>query len=438
MKVDFSKYSDALGNSGAIKVSGRVSRVVGLVVEGIGPDLSIGGVCDIYPKDPSSPPISAEVVGFVDNRILMMPLGELRGVSPGCQIAARHETATVKVDNSIIGRVVDGLGEATDGKGPLVCKRERPLYSSPPNALTRRRIREPLDLGVRSVNGLLTVGKGQRLGILAGTGVGKSVLLGMMARYTKADVNVIALIGERGREVREFIEDNLGEEGMKRSVVVVATSDTPPLIRMRGAFVATAIAEHFRDQGKSVLLMMDSLTRFSMAQREIGLSIGEPPATKGYTPSVFATLPKLLERAGATNGPGSITGLYSVLIEGDDITEPISDASRAILDGHFLLSRRLSDLGHYPSVDLLGSISRVMVDVTSGEHQELARKLKALYATYREAEDLINIGAYVAGSSKRIDEAIAKIDAINDYLTQRIDESATLEDSIDALKKIVG
>ncbi|MGK7346430.1 MAG: FliI/YscN family ATPase [Candidatus Nitrospinota bacterium M3_3B_026] len=434
--IDFSKYETALRGSGTIKISGKVARVVGLVVEGIGPDLSIGGVCDIHPKN-SHGPIGAEVVGFSGARILMMPLGDLRGVSPGCHISARSEAASIRVDDTILGRVVDGLGRPADGKGPLLCKTHRPIYSNPPDPLTRRRITEPLDLGVRGVNGLLTVGRGQRLGILAGTGVGKSVLLGMMARYTDADVNVIALIGERGREAREFIEDNLGEEGMKKSAVVVATSDNSPLIRMRGAFTATAIAEYFREQGKNVLLLMDSLTRFSMAQREIGLSVGEPPATKGYTPSVFATMPKLLERAGATDGPGSITGLYTVLIEGDDITEPISDASRAILDGHILLSRRLADLGHYPAVDLLGSISRVMVEVADPEHQELARKFKALYATYREAEDLINIGAYVPGSSKRIDDAIAKIDAMNTYLRQRIGESSSLADSIEGLRRIV-
>ncbi|VAX20170.1 Flagellum-specific ATP synthase FliI [hydrothermal vent metagenome] len=437
MKVDFSKYGEALVKSRPIKVSGKVSRIVGLVVEGIGPDLSIGGICEIFPKH-SSTPISAEVVGFNDNRILMMPLGELRGVSPGCHIAVRSEAASIKVDNSILGRVVDGLGIPIDGKGPLLCKTERSLYSAPPHPLSRRRITKPLDLGIRAINGLLTIGQGQRIGILSGTGVGKSVLLGMMSKYTKADVTVIALVGERGREVREFIENNVGEEGLKKAVAVVATSDNPPLLRMRGAFVATAIAEYFRDQGKNVLLLMDSLTRFSMAQREIGLSVGEPPATKGYTPSVFAALPKLLERAGACDGPGSITGLYTVLIEGDDISEPISDATRAILDGHILLSRRLSSLGHYPAIDLLGSISRVMGDVAPQEQQDLALKFKELYAVYTEAEDLINIGAYVTGSNPGIDAAITKIDALNDFLRQRIHESASITDSLTALKNIIG
>ncbi len=435
INIDFSKYETALGSTRTIKVSGKVARVVGLVVEGIGPSLSIGGICDIYPKD-SSIPVSAEVVGFHDNRILMMPLGELRGVSPGCHIAARSESAIVKVGDSLLGRVVDGLGEPIDGGRPLLNVVDRSIYNTPPHPLTRRRIREPLDLGIRAINGLHTVGRGQRMGILAGTGVGKSVLLGMIAKYTTADVNVIAMIGERGREVREFIESNLGEEGMKRSVVVVATSDKPPLIRMRGAFVATAIAEYFRDQGKNVLLLMDSLTRFSMAQREIGLSVGEPPTTKGYTPSVFATLPKLLERAGACDGDGSITGLYSVLIEGDDISDPISDATRAILDGHILLSRRLSNMGRYPAIDTLGSISRVMTDVITQEHQALAVKLKELYSIYSEAEDLINIGAYVSGSNKRIDMAVAKIDAINAFLAQGINESVSVESSVEALRGI--
>lgn len=436
IEVDFSKYSEALKDSRPIKVSGKVSRVVGLMIEGIGPDLPIGGTCDIFPTD-SAKPVGAEVVGFMGNRIVMMPLGESRGISPGCHIAARQETAEIKVDDSILGRVIDGLGVPIDDKGPLLCQTLRPIYADPINPLRRKRISEPLDLGVRAVNGLLTVGKGQRIGILSGTGVGKSILLGMMARNTSADVNVICLIGERGREVKEFIEKNLGEEGMKRSVVVVATSDNPPLVRMRSAFVATAIAEHFREQDKNVLLMMDSLTRFAMAQREIGLSVGEPPATKGYTPSVFAVLPKLLERAGASMGDGSITGLYTVLIEGDDISEPISDAARAILDGHLFLSRRLASLGHFPAIDLLGSISRVMVDVASPEHIDMATRFKELYATYREAEDLINIGAYVAGSNPRIDNAIAKIDAMNQYLRQRINDSETLENSIQELKNIL-
>ena len=432
----FAKYGAALERAQPIAVSGKVSRVVGLVIEGIGPDLPVGGACEIHPSGGGAP-IAAEVVGFSENRVFMMPLGEARGVSPGCHIMARRQAAGVRVGPELLGRVLNGLGDPIDGRGPLLCQEERALYADPINPFLRRRITQPMDLGVRAINGLLTVGRGQRLGILSGTGVGKSVLLGMIAKYTTAEVNVIGLIGERGREVREFIDDNLGPEGMRRSVVVAATSDAPPLVRMRGAFAATAIAEYFRDQGKSVLLMMDSLTRFSMAQREIGLSVGEPPATKGYTPSVFAALPRLLERAGTCAGEGSITGLYTVLIEGDDISEPISDATRAILDGHVILSRRLASLGHYPAVDLLGSISRSMIDVAGAEQMDLATRFKELYATYREAEDLINIGAYVAGSNKRIDRAIEKVGAMNEYLRQKISQQATLAQSIEGLRKVL-
>jgi flagellum-specific ATP synthase len=437
ISVDFTKYGEALATARPIRVSGKVARVVGLVVEGIGPDLSIGGVCEIFPKDKTAPPVTAEVVGFADNRILMMPLGELRGIGPGCHIAVRREAAAVKVDDAILGRVVDASGAPIDNKGALLCRNERSLYAEPINPMLRRRISQSLDVGVRAVNGLATIGKGQRIGILAGAGVGKSVLLGMMAKNTTADVNVIAMIGERGREVREFIEKNLGAEGMRRSVVVVATSDQSPLLRVRGAYVATTIAEYFRERGKSVLLMMDSLTRYAMAQREIGLSIGEPPATKGYTPSVFASLPRLLERAGTCEGEGSITGLYTVLIEGDDISEPISDASRAILDGHLFLSRRLASMNHYPAIDMLNSISRVMTDVVSPEHENLANRFKELYATYREAEDLINIGAYVKGSNRRIDEAVAKIDKMNQFLRQGMNETASAATTLDGLRAVL-
>lgn len=437
LAIDFSKYHDSLLGSMTIKSSGKVARVVGLVIEGIGPDLPIGGICDVYPKNPNRPPIQAEVVGFADNRVLMMPLGEIRGIAPGSRIAVRSESAGVRVDESLLGRVIDGTGRPIDGKPAPVCRYERNLYADPINPMVRKRIREPLDLGIRAINALLTVGMGQRIGIMAGSGVGKSVLLGMMAKNTNADINVIALIGERGRELKEFIEDSLGEEGLKRSVVVVATSDQPPLIRMRGAYVATAIAEYFRDRGKNVLLMMDSLTRFAMAQREIGLSVGEPPATKGYTPSVFAAMPRLLERAGTAQGDGSITGLYTVLVEGDDLAEPVSDNARAILDGHIVLSRRLASMNHYPAIDLLDSISRVMVDVTSKEHQQVAGRFKEVLSIYREAEDLINIGAYVAGSNPKIDSAIANIDAMNGFLLQGVDEGFSFDKSVETLNKIM-
>jgi flagellum-specific ATP synthase len=332
--------------------------------------------------------------------------------------------------------VIDGLGNPIDSKGPVSTEKEYPIYTTPINPLLRSSISKPLDIGIRAVNGILTIGCGQRMGIFSGSGVGKSVLLGMIARRTSADVNVIALIGERGREVNDFIKKELGEEGLKRSVVVVATSDQLPLIRMRGAFIATAIAEYFRDKGKHVNLMMDSVTRFAMAQREIGLALGEPPATKGYTPSVFTLLPKLLERAGTSSNHGTITGLYTVLVEGDDINEPIADALRAILDGHIVLTRDLAMQNHYPAIDILKSISRVMVDVTSLKHRENANKLKAIMATYRKAEDLINIGAYIAGSSRTIDFAIDMMEKVNSYLKQEIEEKVSFEESVQQLEDL--
>jgi flagellum-specific ATP synthase len=359
-----------------------------------------------------------------------MPLEEIRGIGPGCRVVARQQNAVVAVGSGLLGRVIDGLGNPIDGKGPVASETEYPIYAPSLNPLLRRRIHKPLDLGVRVINGLLTVGCGQRVGVFAGSGVGKSVLLGMIARKTRADVNVIALIGERGREVNEFIQKELGEEGLRRSVIVVATSDRLPLIRMRGAFIATAIAEFFRDQGHHVNLMMDSVTRFAMAQREIGLALGEPPTTKGYTPSVFTLLPKLLERAGTSDSRGTITGLYTVLVEGDDANEPIADALRSILDGHINLARDLAMQNHYPAVDVLGSISRVMDDIVDDKHRHNAHQLKQIMATYRKAEDLINIGAYVAGSNPKIDYAIAMNDKITAYLQQTIGETVVFEDSV--------
>lgn len=433
--INFKKYYHALDEINPIRVNGKVNRVVGLVIEGNGPDSSIGGLCDIYPKG-NLPPIGAEVVGFRDSSILLMPLGDTRGIGPESLIVAKRERASIKVSDEILGRVIDGLGNPIDEKGMIHTGVDQPIYAIPINPLKRRRISEPLDLGIRAVNGILTCGRGQRLGILAGTGVGKSVLMGMIARNTKADVNVIALIGERGREVRDFIEKNLGEEGLKRSVIVAATSDQPPLIRMRGAFIATAIAEYFRGKGMDVILMMDSVTRFAMAQREVGLAIGEPPTTKGYTPSVFAILPKLLERAGTSSDKGSITGLYAVLVEGDDLSEPISDSTRAILDGHIVLSRNLAAHNHYPAIDILNSVSRVMIDIVSPEHLELSKKMREVIAIYKEAEDLINIGAYVKGSNPKIDYAIDMIDRINRYLIQGIDERSDFNGSIKSLGEL--
>ena len=413
-----------------------MTNVIGLIVESCGPAARLGTVCDIHPKG-AVRPIAAEVLGFRDNKVLLMPLEEMRGIGPGCLVTARQDRAVVPVGRALLGRVVDGLGQPIDNKGPIASEDQYSIYADSLNPLKRMRIREPLDIGVRAINGLLTIGCGQRMGIFAGSGVGKSILLGMMARNTAADVNVIALIGERGREVNEFIEKELGEEGLKRSVIVVATSDHLPLIRLRGAYIATTIAEYFRDQGHDVLLMMDSVTRFAMAQREIGLALGEPPTTKGYTPSVFTLLPRLLERAGTSGGRGTITGLYTVLVEGDDTNEPIADALRAILDGHICLSRDLAMQNHYPAIDVLASISRVMDDVVHPAQLESARAFKSLLATYKKAEDLINIGAYVSGSNPKIDLAIRMIDPINTYLNQSVAERVRFEESVQQLEILV-
>ena len=376
----------------------------------------------------------AEVVGFKDNRVLLMPFESVDGIGPGSLVENTGDVLRVKVGPEILGKVVDGLGRPIDGS-EIEHGEAYSVEAPAPDPMTRAIIHEVLPLGVKAVDGLITVGKGQRIGIFAGSGVGKSTLLGMFARNTKADINVIALIGERGREVREFIERDMGEEGMKRSVVVVATSDKPALIRNKAAKTATAIAEYFRDQGKDVLLMMDSLTRFSMAQREIGLASGEPPVTRGYPPSVYSEMPKLLERAG-TAGQGSITGLYTVLVDGDDFNEPITDTARSILDGHIMLSRKLGHKNHYPAIDILQSISRVMSQIATKEHKQLAGKLKTVMATYNEAEDLINIGAYKAGSNKNIDFAISKIDKVNDFLTQGVDEKYDFEEEMQLLQEI--
>jgi len=426
------RHAKAVEETNPIRVNGRITRVVGLVMEGHGPGSSIGEFCHVYPRD-GAEPVQCEVVGFTDDKILLMPLGEVRGIGPGSKIVARRNTAAVGVGPGLLGRTLDGLGNPIDGLGPLDIERHYPLWATPPNPLSRRRIQKPLNVGVKAINGLLTVGKGQRIGIFAGSGVGKSVLLGMMARNTEADVNVIALVGERGREVKEFIEKDLGEEGLKRSILVVATSDQPPLVRMRASLMATAIAEYFRDQGKDVLLMMDSISRFAMAQREIGLAVGEPPATKGYPPSVFAHLPRLLERAGTSQGSGSITGFYTILAEGDDVNDPIADAARAILDGHIVLTRELASQGHYPAIDILSSISRVMTDVVTPEHRAQAMKVKSVIATYRKAYDLISIGAYKHGSDPKVDHAIKVIDKVNAFLRQDIPERTNYENCLQGL-----
>jgi len=433
--INFKKYHSQLDSCDLMQATGRVTNVVGLVVEARGPVSKIGTVCDIYTLG-SRRKVAVEVMGFRDDKVLLMPLEEIRGIGPGCRIVARHCDAVIAVGDGLMGRVIDGLGHPIDDKGPILYKQAYPIYADPVNPLQRKRIKAPLDIGVRAVNGLLTIGCGQRMGIFAGSGVGKSVLLGMIARKTTADINVIALIGERGRELNEFIEKELGPEGLRRSVIIVATSDHLPLIRMRGAYIAAAIAEYFRDQGKQVLLMMDSLTRFAMAQREIGLALGEPPTTKGYTPSVFTLLPRLLERAGTCGRQGTITGLYTVLVEGDDANEPIADACRSILDGHIWLKRELTMQNHFPAIDILGSISRVMEDIIEPGQVADARNLKSVLSTYRQSEDLINIGAYAAGSNPRIDYAIAMHDKINAYLRQDIEESVTFDNSVDQLQAL--
>ena len=427
------KYFAAVESAKPIRLHGKVTQVVGLVIEGYCTDTSVGAICEIRTSE--GEPIPAEVVGFRNNKTLLMPLGEIRGVGLDSLITVRRDKASMGVGPLMLGRVIDGLGNPIDEKGPLRVEEEYPIYAVPINPMLRPPIRKPLDLGIRSINGLLTCGQGQRVGIMAGSGVGKSTLLGMIARYTEADVNVIALIGERGRELREFIEKDLQEQGLKKSVVVVATSDQPPLVRMRGAYIATTIAEYFAKQGKKVLLMMDSATRFAMAMREVGLAIGEPPTTKGYTPSVFAALPKLLERAGNFS-KGSITGLYTVLVEGDDFNEPISDSMRSILDGHIVLSRSLAARNIYPPIDILASASRVMNDVAPKDHQDLAGRFKETLATYQQSEDLINIGAYKAGSNSGIDYAISKIDGMMAYIKQAVHDPVSMQGAVEDLKKI--
>jgi len=433
--IDLERYYMTLNALSPIRANGKVTKVIGLIIEAYGPVSKLGSICDIYHRGDKRK-IRAEVLGFRNNKVLLMPLQEIRGIEPGSLVVAREEKALIGVGAGLLGRVIDGLGNPIDSKGTLSIEKEYPIYTNPINPLLRSSISRPLDIGIRSVNGLLTIGCGQRMGIFAGSGVGKSVLLGMIARKTSADVNVIALIGERGREVNDFIKKELGEEGLKRSVVVVATSDQLPLIRMRGAFIATAIAEYFRDQGKHVNLMMDSVTRFAMAQREVGLALGEPPTTKGYTPSVFTLLPKLLERAGTSSNHGTITGLYTVLVEGDDMNEPIADALRSILDGHIVLTRELAMQNHYPAIDILKSISRVMIDVVSLKQRENANKFKAIMAAYKKAEDLINIGAYVAGSSRTIDYAIDMMEKVNSYLKQEIEEKVSFEESVQQLEDL--
>lgn len=430
--IDFSKYQKLLTKNYADSM-GRVTKIVGLTVESIGPDASVNDLCSIISSDKKRT-VDAEVIGFRDDRLLLMPYEDITGIGVGSMVINRNKPLMVRVGDELLGKVLDGLGNPMDGE-ELNLNQFYPVDEKAPDPMDRVLIEDVLPLGVKAVDALLTIGKGQRIGIFAGSGVGKSTLLGMFARNTKADINVIALIGERGREVKEFIERDLGPEGLSRSVLVIATSDKPALIRKKAAKTATAIAEYFRDQGKDVLLMMDSLTRFSMAQREIGLASGEPPVSRGYPPSVYSEMPKLLERAG--NGAvGSITGLYTVLVDGDDFNEPITDTARGILDGHIMLSRKLAHKNHYPAIDVLSSISRVMSSIASKEHKKLAGKFKMVLATYNEAEDLINIGAYKAGSNKSIDYAISKINQVNAFLCQEVDEKSDFDDTIAMLEGI--
>lgn len=431
INVDFNELKNKLNDIETIRHTGKVKKVVGLTIEVEGIQAFVGEICLIHTKNNIIP---AEVVGFKDNAILLMPLGELTGVGPGCPVEPTGKTLNVKVGPDMFGKVLDGLGRTLDNS-KFEYETECSLDRDPPNPLLRKRIDTVMSTGIRAIDGFLTCGVGQRIGIFAGSGVGKSTLLGMIARYSDADVNVIGLIGERGREVKEFIEKDLGEEGLKKSVVVAATSDQPALLRLKGAFTATSVAEYFRDQGKNVILMMDSITRFAMAQREIGLTIGEPPATKGYTPSVFAMLPRLMERSGNSD-KGSITAFYTVLVDGDDMNEPIADAARGILDGHIVLSRKLAQKNHYPAIDILSSISRLMPEITTGEQLKKAGELRDALATYNESEDLINIGAYQKGSNAKIDKSIDLIDEIESFLKQKMNEFSSYDETIKRIMSI--
>lgn len=433
MEYNIEKYHQLTENK-FYKNLGKVVKIVGLTIESVGPNAKLNDLCRIIIDPQKDISVMAEVVGFRDKRLLLMPYDNVEGLGVGCIVENTGHPLTIPVGEELLGHTLDGMGRPTD-VDELLTRSEYPVEAAPPDPMARKIIDEVLPLGVKAVDGLITVGKGQRIGIFAGSGVGKSTLLGMFARNTKADINVIALIGERGREVREFIERDMGEEGMKRSVVIVATSDRPALIRNKAAKTATAIAEYFRDQGKDVLLMMDSLTRFSMAQREIGLASGEPPVTRGYPPSVYSEMPKLLERAG-TSDKGSITGLYTVLVDGDDFNEPITDTARSILDGHIMLDRKLAHKNHYPAIDVLQSISRVMSSIVDSEHKEAAGKLKNVLATYQEAEDLINIGAYKKGSNSNIDYAIEKIDSVNEFLLQQTHEKFSFEEILEQLEAL--
>ncbi|GAA0495602.1 flagellar protein export ATPase FliI [Salinibacillus aidingensis] len=433
--METNQWLKRIEDTATVKKYGKVTRIVGLMIEATGPETSIGDVCFVYTNGKSSKPIKAEVVGFQQKSVLLMPYSELKHIGPGCLVESTNQSLVVKAGNSLIGNVLNGLGEPLDGSSLPENLTYVPTDQDPPNPMERAPIREPISIGIRAIDGLLTVGKGQRVGIFAGSGVGKSTLLGMIARNSDADINVIALIGERGREVREFIEKDLGDEGLKKSIVVVATSDQPALQRIKGAYTATAICEYFRDQGLNVNLMMDSVTRVAMAQREVGLASGEPPTTKGYTPSVFAILPKLLERTGANNR-GSITAFYTVLVDGDDMNEPVADAVRGTLDGHFVLDRSIAEQGRYPAISILKSISRVMQNISSREHLQAAEYIRNILATYEENKELIQIGAYKKGASREVDQAISFYPQIVKYLKQDVHENVTGGEGIQMLLEL--
>ena len=432
ISIDFNKTLKKINDLTPYISEGKVKKVIGLTIEVEGLKAAVGELCTIYNQ--SNNPIDCEVVGFKENEIILMPLNELVGIGPGCRVVASGNPCSVKCSDELLGKVIDALGAPIDES--VVTGGERySMFNKPPDPMKRKRIKNIMPTGIKAIDGFITCGEGQRVGIFAGSGVGKSTTLGMIAKTAEADVNVIALIGERGREVLDFIERDLGPEGMKKSVVVCATSDKPPLVRLKGALTATSIAEYFRDQGKKVILMMDSVTRFAMAQREVGLAIGEPPAQKGYTPSVFAELPRLMERTGLSD-VGSITAFYTVLVDGDDFNEPIADAVRGILDGHIVLSRELAHKNHYPAIDISNSVSRLMNDICEVEHKAAASQARDIIATFKEAEDLINIGAYERGSNIKIDKSIEYIDKVNSYLKQGVNEKSSFEDNINNLKNM--
>lgn len=433
--MNWDGYAAAVDRCRPLTVEGKVVRVTGLVAEGQGPGAGVGSVCSIDNGQGAN--VLGEVVGFKENRIMLMPYGEMRGIRPGCRITLLHDRPYVSVGDGYLGRIVDGFGEPLDGGGSIAANVHYPLYGQVVNPMKRRSIREVTDVGIGAINTMVTLGKGQRVGIMSGSGVGKSVLMGMMARHTSLDVSIVALIGERGREVKDFVEQTLGKEGLKKSVVVAATSDMSPLVRMRGAYLATTLAEYFRDRGLDVLLVMDSITRFAMSSRDVGLAVGEPPTVKGYTPSFFVQLPKLLERAGSIEGKGSITGIYTVLVEGDDMNDPVGDAVRSVVDGHIVLSRDLANRGHYPAIDVPASVSRVMKDVVDSKKLRMSRKVKEVLATYQGAADLISIGAYVDGTDPKIDYAKRMIGPINEFLRQEINDKVAYQPGFDRLQGLL-